>query len=98
MKRSRGGWKSRCAQRPCCGWAGAVDGFQHTPQKASGAHEGTSGVATLQGQMGSMYKHVPIAIQKAISALKKEFYTMIIFKFETSDIGVSHSRHAGTKD
>ena len=45
-----------------------------------------------------MYKHVPIAIQKAISALKKEFYTMIIFKFETSDIGVSHSRHAGTKD
>ena len=67
---------------PCCGWAGAVDGLQHTPQKASGAHEGTSGVATLQGQMGSMYKHIPIAIQKAISALKKEFYTMIIFKFE----------------
>ena len=36
----------------------------------------------LQGQMGSMYKHVPISIQKAISALKKEFSSMIIIKFE----------------
>ena len=36
----------------------------------------------LQGQMGSRYKHVPISIQKAVSALKKGLSSMNIIKFE----------------
>lgn len=78
------GWRSRCGQGPRPDWAGAVGGFQLTLQKASGAHEGTSGAATLSTRtdLGSMYKHIPISIQKAISALKKEFSSMIIIKFE----------------
>lgn len=49
------GWRSQCGQGPRPDWAGAIGGFQLTLQKASGAHEGTSGAATLSTRTDGKY-------------------------------------------